>query len=145
MGSQVLKVAGLYGAILLVSTLLFACKSRVKVPYYNTADFTPVWTNDRAVIDTLHTVAPFSVTDQEGKRITNQTFAGKVYVADFFFTSCPGICPKLTKHMKMLADSFAGNSEVNFISYSVTPDIDSVPRLKAYGREHAIDASQWHR
>jgi len=149
MGLQVLKAASLFGLIGYISLVSFSCK-RIKnqevqkLPYYNTPDFTPLWLTDAKQIDTLHTIAPFKVMDQDGNRINNQTYAGKIYVADFFFTSCPSICPKLTKHFKMISDSFTNDSRVGLLSYSVTPEIDSVPRLKFYADKYKVPSRQWH-
>ncbi len=149
MGLQVLKAASLFGLIGYISLVSFSCK-RIKnqevqkLPYYNTPDFTPLWLTDAKQIDTLHTIAPFKVMDQDGNRINNQTYAGKIYVADFFFTSCPSICPKLTKHFKMISDSFKNESRVGLLSFSVTPDIDSVPRLKYYAGKYGVPSGQWH-
>lgn len=145
MGSQVLKAAGLCGLLILLISF-FSChnQGRPQLPYYNAPDFTPLWLQDGKATDTLHTIAPFSFTDQQGATINNESFRGKVYVANFFFTSCPGICPKMMKNMKTVADTFRNDRRVAFISHSVTPDIDSVPRLHSYGQKHAIDAVRWH-
>lgn len=143
MGLRVLKTVFRYGVIAAaISLLLSSCKPAApKAPYYNSADLTPLWLTEAP--DTLHTIAPFKVTDQSGTTITNRYFANKLYVANFFFTSCPSICPKMIKHMKLVADSFRLNEQVKFISYSVTPEIDSVARLAAYAKRFGIDEKQW--
>jgi protein SCO1/2 len=129
----------------LMITLLIACKQEVTVPYYHTADFTPYWQGESDFsMDTFHTIAPFKFVNQEGQPVTNKTFKGNIYVADFFFTICPGICPKLTGNLTKVSQAFGANDNVMFISHSVTPDIDSVQQLKKYALEHNIDASQWH-
>ena len=114
------------------------------VPYYNGPSFTPLWTGSKAVKDTLHTIAPFSFTDQYGNIVTNKTFANKIYVADFFFTVCPGICPKMTENMKTVYEHYKNNPDVLFISHSVTPERDSVPVLKKYALDKGITTDQWH-
>jgi protein SCO1/2 len=123
-----------------VATLLIGCEQKYSLPYYNTADLTPVWA---AKQDTFHTIAPFSFTDQDGHGVSESDFRGKIYVANFFFTICPGICPKLTSNMKLVADEFRNDERVRFISHSVTPGIDSVPRLKKYADRFQIDSKQW--
>ena len=121
-----------------------ACSNENELPYYNTPDFTPYWESSSSFsVDTLHTIAPFTFVDQEGRNVSDKTFKDKVYVASFFFTICPGICPKLTGNMSKVADTFKDNAEVLFISHSVTPDIDSVSQLK-YAELHGIRSSQWH-
>lgn len=119
---------------------MLACSQEEKVPYYNTADLTPSWKNS----DEKHTIADFSFTNQNGTTVTNSTFEGKYYVASFFFTVCPGICPKINANMKTVADRYAENDMVKFISHSVTPYVDSVPKLKEYAEMHHINSSQWH-
>lgn len=115
-----------------------------KVPYYNGPAFTPIWTNDKNIIDTLHKIDQFSFTDQDGSVVTNKTFAGKIYVADFFFTVCPGICPKMAENMKTVYEHYKNNPDVLFISHSVTPERDSVPVLKKYALGKGITSGQWH-
>ena len=146
MGLRALKAASLFGLIGCISLLFSSCgnKKPESLPYYNSPDFTPLWLKDQKQIDTLHTIAPFQVTDQDGKSINNQTFSGKIYVTDFFFTSCPGICPILTKHFKMISDTFKNESRVGLLSFSVTPQIDSVSRLKFYADKYRVPPTQWH-
>jgi protein SCO1/2 len=104
--------------------------NKSKVPYYNTPEFTPIWTNDRNIIDTLHVITKFNFIDQNGDTINNTTFKNKIYVADFFFTRCLSICPKMTATMKSVYENYKNNPQVSFLSHSVTPEIDSVPVLK---------------
>ncbi len=116
-----------------------------ELPYYHTADFSPIWAAERnSNTDTLHTIDRFRFVDQNGDTVSNETFRSKIYVANFFFTLCPSICPKMTFHLQKVADEFKRNPDVLFISHSVTPKIDSVSRLRDYAREHNIDARQWH-
>lgn len=133
--------------ILLAIEVLSACTQQPKstLPYYNTPDFSPVWANEEKVdIDTLHTIASFSFTNQNGQEVNNQTLAGKVYAANFFFTSCASICPKMTNNLQAVADSFEGNDTVNIVSYSVTPQTDDVATLKHYEEQNNINGKQWH-
>lgn len=128
---------------------LFACGQQNKkvdtLPYYNTPDFTPLWlSKDEAKKKELHTIRDFAFVDQMGNTVTQSDYEGKVYVADFFFTSCPSICPKLTNNLKAVSDSFKGEDKVMLISYSVTPWIDSMPRLQAYAENYEINPTQWH-
>ncbi len=120
-------------------------QKEVSLPYYHTASFTPLWKGENKFsVDTLHTIAPFQFTNQEGKTISNETFLGKIYVANFFFTICPGICPKMTANLEKAAEKFKDTKDVLFISHSVTPDIDSVAQLKKYANDHHISSAQWH-
>jgi Uncharacterized protein SCO1/SenC/PrrC, involved in biogenesis of respiratory and photosynthetic systems len=123
-----------------------ACSSDEKeLPYYHTADFLPLWAGEQKIkVDTLHTIPDFQFTDQDGNTVTNETFRNKIYVANFFFTLCPSVCPKMTSHLQKVANEFKDQPIVGFISHSVTPVIDSVSRLKTYAVENNIDSKQWH-
>lgn len=121
-------------------------ESRVnQLPYYNEATFTPHWLDPASeILDTFHRIAPFQLVNQEGDTVTEKSFAGKIYVTDFFFTVCPGICPKMTDNMMNLQDTFLKDKEVLFLSHSVTPEYDSVPVLKAYAEEKGILSDKWY-
>lgn len=120
--------------------------SRVeRLPYYNDASFTPQWLplGDQEVT-TLHRISPFQLSNQDGKTITDRTFDKKIYVADFFFTSCPGICPRMTDNMLILQEAFIDDDEVLLLSHSVTPKRDSVPVLKDYAIQKGVISCKWH-
>ncbi len=91
-----------------------------------------------------HTIADFSLVNQNGDTITQDTFANKIYIADFFFTRCQNICIAMAYHMKQLQDTYANEDELLFLSHSVTPKIDSVPVLQTYAQEKGAIAGKWH-
>lgn len=126
--------------------VLVSCgPAKEEIPYYSGPDFTPYWAgSDSFSLDTLHSIEAFSFTNQEGELVNKQTFEGKIYVSSFFFTSCPGICPKLTANLGEVASAFSDNSDVLFISHSVTPEIDSVEVLNEFALQHGINSDQWH-
>lgn len=97
------------------------------------------------VNDTVwHKVKPFKFKNQFGKEVGLEDWGGKVIIADFFFTSCPSICPKLTRNMKKLQTAFKKtDSLVRFVSFTVDPMRDSVQALKAYGDKFGIDHDTW--
>ncbi len=128
--------------------LLTACKNKpaeLSLPFYNRPDFTPEWIdkNDTAYPN-IHTIPAFSFTDQDGQRVTEKTVEGKIYVADFIFTRCGGICPKMTDNMGTLQQKFKNDTGVLFLSHSVTPEMDSVPVLKQYAIKKGIISGKWH-
>ena len=86
----------------------------------------------------------FSLTDQTGATLTRSNFNNSIYVADFFFTSCQGICPRMNDQMQRVYTKYKGNKEVQFISHTVNPENDSVSVLKEYADRRHADASQWH-
>ena len=120
--------------------------SRVEyLPYYNQAEFTPNWLNPKdKTVNGFHQIPPFNLVNQNSDTITEKNFEGKLYVADFFFTSCPGICPKMTENMYVLQEEFLDNPEVLLLSHSVTPETDSVPVLKDYAERKGVNSQKWH-
>ncbi|MFK7906464.1 MAG: SCO family protein [Chitinophagales bacterium] len=121
-------------------------QSRVaNLPYYKDANFTPHWyASDSDSLQSFHQIPPFQLIDQEGDTITERTFQNKIYVTDFFFTTCPGICPRMTDNMGLLQEAFKTDTEVLLLSHSVTPEYDSVSILKNYALERDIISSKWH-
>ena len=120
--------------------------SRVEsLPYYNEASFTPQWLKPNSIqVEAFHKIPSFSLIDQEGATITDETFKDKIYVADFFFTTCPGICLKMTDNMSVLQEEFKDDNNVLLLSHSVTPDYDSVAILKKYAVENEVISEKWH-
>ncbi len=139
--------------ILIISLCCFACSkekktektSRVtKLPYYQEASFTPFWLRPGAELaNDFHEIPKFQLINQEGHIVTNDDLDGKIYVADFFFTVCPGICPKMTANMGILQEAYLDDEEVMLISHSVTPEYDSVSVLKRYAEDKEIDSKTW--
>lgn len=140
--------------LFLVVSIFITCKknanqdvftSRVnKLPYYNEESFTPKWLESGSdELNSFHKIPNFSLTNQNGELVSQNTFKNKIYVADFFFTTCPGICPMMTKNMNLVQEAFKNDSEVLLLSHSVTPLKDSVPQLKSYAIENNIGNS-WH-
>lgn len=91
-----------------------------------------------------HKIAPFSFVNQNGKKITNKDYEGKIYVADFFFTTCQTICPKMTDNMVWLQNKIKDNPNVKLLSHSVFPDEDTVAVLKKYATEKGVIDSKWN-
>ncbi len=112
--------------------------------------YQPSMVNPELVDSTLqhvkkyHTVADFALTNQNGKTITQKDYEGKIYIADFFFTTCPTICPIMTKNMADIQEMIKDDDEVRLLSHSVTPVIDSVAQLKKYAIEKGVDDTKWN-
>jgi len=95
----------------------------------------------------LHTfdkVPAFEFTDQHGETITNESYKGKVYVVEFFFTTCPTICPIMNEKMVTVQNEFFGNPNFGIASISINPDNDSTEVLKAYADEYGVNSPNWH-
>jgi protein SCO1/2 len=117
----------------------------VPLPFFNQADFTPEWIDaNSSQFDSIHTIAPFQLTNQDGQTISNESIAGKIVVANFFFTICPGICPRMTENLMEVQRAFKADSLVMILSHTVMPWIDSVAQLKDYEIERGINGKQWH-
>jgi protein SCO1/2 len=99
---------------------------------------------EKSDLYTFEKVPAFEFVNQEGNKINNQTYAGKVYVVEFFFSTCPTICPLMTKKMLLLQDEFFGKPDFGIASISITPDIDTPEVLKTYARENEISHRNWH-
>ncbi|WP_366892612.1 SCO family protein [uncultured Aquimarina sp.] len=120
--------------------------SRVEsLPYFNEATFTPHWLTPGSQEEKeFHVIPNFTLINQLGDTITNKTFENKIYITDFFFTTCPGICPKMTANMSKLQKEFKDDSTILLLSHSVTPEYDSVPVLQEYAKEKQINPNKWH-
>lgn len=122
-----------------------ALKPQKTLKIYNPSDVNPELVDTTIQhISKYHKIADFSFVNQNGDTITEKDYADKIYVADFFFTTCGTICPMMTKNMRYLQDATQGNPHVKFLSHTVTPDIDSIPVLKAYAIEQGVDDSRWN-
>jgi len=94
--------------------------------------------------DTIyHTIPAFSFLNQEGKTISDKDLDGKIYVANFFFATCPTICPKMNYNLKGLTEKYSRDGQVKFLSFTVDPDQDSVAALEAYAKKMGADNNSW--
>jgi protein SCO1 len=91
----------------------------------------------------LSYVQPFSFVNQEGKQVTEKDVLGKVYVAEYFFTTCEGVCPKMNRNMKTIYDAHKDNEGFLILSHTVDPETDSIARMKAYADSLGVSAARW--
>jgi len=142
---KTLLVVLFFLSIVIVSLFYFVLSPKKALPIY-----TPSMVNPELVDTTVqyvannHFISDFAFTNQNGKIITQKDYKGKIYVADFFFTTCPTICPMMTDNMVWLQEKIKNNPKVMLLSHSVTPDIDSVPVLKAYAQRKGVLDSKWN-
>ncbi len=130
---------------LLLLMIVSCSKTPDSLPFFNTADFTPEWLEQGTPeYRSIHRIPDFNFVDQNGDTITQKSITGKIVVADFFFTACPGICPRLTASMGNVQDAFKDDDSILLLSHSVTPDMDDVARLKIYAEAHHVNAGKWH-
>lgn len=136
--------------LFLGSILYCSCVSKnnesFDLPYYNTADFDPIFFKHQSDVkkSITHTIEAFSFINQDSVNITQSVIDDKIHVANFIFTSCGSICPIMTKNFKIVGDSFKNDINVVLLSYSVTPWIDKPYVLKNYMIKNDIHNSNWH-
>jgi protein SCO1/2 len=119
-------------------------KAVARLPIMGERDVRP--RADGGPADTVFATVPaFRVVDQAGQTVTNGTLAGRAYIADFFFATCPGICPKMQGELLKVYTKYAKDPRLVFLSHTIDPAHDSVPVLKDYAQRLGIsDASRWH-
>ena len=119
--------------------------SKKQLPIHNPTDFNPklVDKSIRNVSDN-HTVKDFNLINQNGIKVSSKDYENKIYVVDFFFTSCPSICPVMTNNMLLIQEEFIKNNDIKLLSMSVTPEIDNVQVLKKYAIEKGVIDSKWN-
>ena len=138
---------GIFAGISLVILLLFyrALTPKKILPIYQ-----PALVNYELVDSSLqhvkkyHKIAPFKLWNQNGDLITHRDYEGKIYVADFFFTTCPTICPIMTANMGDLQAHYLSDQKVQLLSFSVTPEVDSIAQLKKYALEKGVNDKKWN-
>lgn len=115
------------------------------LPILQPDQFDPELVDDSMLfVKKYHKIAPFSLINQNGDTITQADYTGKIYVADFFFTTCPTICPIMTTNMARLQEEFKDDPEVVFLSHSVTPEYDTPAILKAYAQDKGVLDHKWN-
>ncbi len=119
-------------------------KKEKHLPVFKASDLNPELVDeDMQRKGKAHYIADFQLIDQRGDTVTHEDFENMIYVSDFFFTTCPSICPKMTANMGELVMEYENDPDIMFLSHSVTPIKDSVPVLAAYGLEHGANPDQW--
>ncbi len=131
-------------------TLIAACKQNThseghKLPFLGRAEYVEKKVDGKIMVDTVHhQVGDFRFVDQDSSIITPQTFDGKIYVTDFFFTTCPTICPVMKKQMLRVYETFENNKEVALLSHTIDPEYDTVALLHDYAQRLGVKSDKWH-
>jgi len=126
--------------------ILSACTSSgKKLPIMGRKEVRDVKIDGGIKADTIyHTIADFSFVDQDSNWVTNSTFKDKIYVADFFFTTCPTICPIMKTQMLRVYEVYKDNDQVMFLSHTIDPEHDTVAVLKDFAERLGVNSSKWH-
>lgn len=128
-----------------LSISFYLLTPKKKLPIFNPSDVNPELVDSTVQhVSKYHTIANFSFTNQNGEIITQKNYEGKIYVADFFFTTCPTICPIMQDNMVEIQNAFKDVQDVMLLSHTVMPHIDSVPVLKKYAVEKGVIDSKWN-
>lgn len=128
--------------LLFIATALVSCLQ----PGVDSSKTLPIL-GERQVVDgdtVYHKIPDFSFVNQDSQVVNNETFAGKIYVADFFFVSCPTICPTVTKQMLRIHDRFAEDDRLLLLAHSIDTKRDTVERLANYARNLGVTSDKWH-
>lgn len=122
-----------------------ALQPEKRLPIYQPSMVNPELVDSTLVyVKKYHTIADFELVNQNGDIITQENYSDKIYIADFFFTTCPTICPVMTANMADIQEVIRDDDEVLLLSHSVTPEIDSVQQLKKYALEKGVIDSKWN-
>ena len=130
--------------LLLISMCCSNSKKR-DLPIYGRKEIKEILIDEKISYDTIdHKVKDFSFLNQDSLNVDNNTFKNSIYVADFFFTTCPTICPIMKNNMIKVYDYFENESNVKFLSHTINPDFDDVRRLKKYSNNLGVSSNKWH-
>jgi protein SCO1/2 len=142
-----MKYTTLIPSVLLASLMIsfISCTRERKLPIIGNRDTKTVKLADGSTrVDTVYqTIPDFSFLNQDSVEINNDTFKNKVYVADFFFTSCPSICPVMHRNLKAVYEKFKDNQEVMFLSHTIDYKYDTPHVLKKYAAKLGVDDKKW--
>ncbi|OMP32122.1 SCO family protein [Mangrovimonas sp. DI 80] len=137
-------------ALLVLSIIMISIFYSILKPKKVLPVFQPAMVNYEMVDSSIqhqrkyHTIADFSLINQNGQTITQDDYKDKIYVADFFFTTCQTICPIMTDHMAQIQEATKNDNDVMLLSHSVTPQIDSVEQLKRYALKKGVNDAKWN-
>ena len=132
-------------SIIVITTFYFVLQPKVTLPIYSPSMVSEeLVEEDIRYIKKYHKINDFVLTNQNGELISQEFYQNKIYVADFFFTTCPDICPIMTENMGYLQSELKNQTDVLLVSFSVTPNIDSVSVLRAYADLKGVDDSKWN-
>ncbi|WP_031525415.1 SCO family protein [Dyadobacter crusticola] len=131
-------------SLLLFCVALSSCNNNDKLPILGERDWTTKTVNGKEVVDTIYNVIPpFSFVNQNGETITEKAVENKIYVADFFFTTCPTICPVMKRQMIKVYNEYKGNKDVMILSHSIDPEHDTPEVLNKYAKDLGVEGNQW--
>lgn len=147
---QKINKAGILIVILVLPVFLFLFLRTFGENKYKLTVFYPMGVDSIKVegqwkVDSIyHTITPFKFTNQDNQTVSDKGLEGKIYIADFFFTRCGSICPKMTSQLTRVQEAFKDNEGINILSFSIDPEHDSVEVLKNYADQYKAKSGRWH-
>lgn len=142
---KILGVVILILSVIIITIIYLILKPKEILPVYQPAEVnTELVDSTVQHVKKYHTIADFSLTNQNGITITQKDYKDKIYVADFFFTTCQTICPVMTDHMLIIQEKIKDDPKILLLSYTVTPTIDSVAQLKKYAVDKGVNDAKWN-
>ena len=138
------------GLILVFSTATISLFYTILKPIETLPIYQPAEVNEKLVdssiihVSKYHKISDFILTNQNGKEITQANYKDKIYVADFFFTTCQDICPIMTKNMYQLQEELKNDNQILLLSHTVIPEVDTVEQLKEYAIQNNVDDTKWN-
>ncbi len=129
-------------AVGIILAIVWGCQQKsTRLPVLGRHEYIETPTGTDTV---YHTIKPFQFVDQDSNLVSNDTYNGKIYVADFFFTSCPSICPVMKTQMLRVYEAYKDNDRVMFLSHTIDPEYDDVKRLRDYAQRLGVSSAKWH-
>ena len=144
-----LKILLCRASFLGVAGLLFSCSqtgnTQKTLPILGEREAVQQVVNGKTITDTIyHHIPDFSFVDQDSQQVSSQNLIGKIYVTDFFFTTCPTICPKMKSQLLRVYEKFKNNEQVVLLSHTIDPEHDSVAVLRDYAERLGVSSGKWH-
>ncbi|MEQ9425535.1 MAG: SCO family protein [Cyclobacteriaceae bacterium] len=138
-------VLNIYLPLTLLIAVSCSAPKQKKLPVLGRSQILERVEKGETVYDTIpHTIADFRFLNQDSAWVTNQSLDDNIYVADFFFTSCPSICPIMKSQLIRVHEEFKGQEDLKLVSYSIDPEYDTVAVLKEYAKALGVSSSKWH-
>ena len=132
-------------SVIIMTTIYNLYKPEPRLKVYQPNEFTKELVDSTLQrVRKFHKIGDFKLVNQYGDTISQTDFKDKIYITDFFFTTCQTICPVMTEHMEQIQEAFEDDDEIMLLSHSVTPVIDDVERLNKYAKEHNAIRDKWH-
>ena len=132
-------------SVIVLTSFYYILQPKITLPIYSPNMVSQeLVEEDIQYVKKYHRISEFSLTNQNGENITEKNYENKIYIADFFFTTCPTICPIMTDNMAYLQEKLLNDTNILLVSFSVTPNIDNVETLKKYAIKKGVLDTKWN-